>query len=81
MLENKGDIDARYKYVPSKSNFGQQFEFHPTEGQINVGEYQAIQVLLVYNNTILFRRAIPDILFLSHFELKSDTIKGSKSRI
>lgn len=44
VLANKGDIDAIYSVIPSRSTFGPMFSFHPAEGIVMPDGHQAIQV-------------------------------------
>ena len=44
ILENKGDIDAGYKLLQSRSLFGPFFTFSPSSGVLQPGALQAIQV-------------------------------------
>jgi hydrocephalus-inducing protein len=44
VLANKGDIDAIYSVVPSKSVFGPMFAFNPAEGIVMPDGHQAIQI-------------------------------------
>lgn len=43
-LENKGDIEAAYSLTPSASLFGPNFTFAPSNGMLQPGKLQAIQV-------------------------------------
>ncbi|XP_077982980.1 hydrocephalus-inducing protein homolog isoform X2 [Glandiceps talaboti] len=44
VLANKGDIDAIYNLIPSKTTFGPKFNFNPSEGIVLPGGHQAIQI-------------------------------------
>jgi len=44
VMANKGDIDAIYNLIPSKTVFGKCFSFNPAESIVMPGAHQAIQV-------------------------------------
>ena len=44
VLANKGDIDAIFNLIPTKSIFGPCFQFNPPEGIVMPDGHQAIQV-------------------------------------
>lgn len=44
ILINKGDIDAIYSVMPTKTIFGPCFSFNPAEGIVMPGGHQAIQI-------------------------------------
>ena len=44
VMANKGDIDAIYTLLPSKTTFGKCFSFNPAESILMPGAHQAIQV-------------------------------------
>ena len=46
-LVNQGDIEAPFTFVPSTSLFGPNFTFAPSQGTIQPGKLQAIQVRTV----------------------------------
>ena len=44
VMANKGDIDAIYTLLPSKTTFGKCFSFNPAESILMPGAHQAIHV-------------------------------------
>ena len=44
VLRNRGEIDAIFSFIPSKTAFGSRFSFTPTEGIVMPGGYQLIEV-------------------------------------
>ena len=44
VLRNRGEIDAIFSSIPSKTTFGSRFNFTPTEGIVMPGGYQLIEV-------------------------------------
>jgi len=52
ILQNKGDIEGVYSLVPPSSLFGPKFSFAPSNGVLQPGRLQAIQVCLHVAPTI-----------------------------
>ena len=51
VLANKGDIDAIFSLIPSKTVFGPCFTFNPAEGIVMPEGHQAVQV--TFNSSVL----------------------------
>jgi len=50
-LENKGDIDVKFKLLPKDTLFGPKFSFSPDIGIIKAGNKQPIDI--IFNPDIL----------------------------
>lgn len=51
IIENRGEIEAKFQLVPNKTPFGKMFKFNIEEGVLGVGE--RIPFSINFNSTIL----------------------------